>query len=75
MSEPAGLQDPQKVASVRRRIGFVSLLWWIAAGFGTIGLFQGLHAGWARLLFIGIAWTLAAFFTFAWWHLKGRGPQ
>ena len=75
MTEPADLQDPKRLASTRRRIGFVALLWWVAAGSGSIGLLQGLHAGWARLVFIGISWLLAIFFTFAWWQLpKGRLP-
>ena len=75
MSEPIGLQDPQKVAKVRRRIGFVALLWWIAAVSGGLGLAQGLHAGWARLLFLGIALLLAILFSYAWWQLhKGRLP-
>ena len=73
MTGTAGLPDPQRVASVRRRIGFVAFLWWIAAGFGSLGLLQGLHAGWARLVFIGISWLLAILFTLAWWQLpKGR---
>ena len=50
----------------------MAFLWWIAAGSGSIGLLQGLHAGWARLLFIGISWLLAIFFTFAWWQLHKR---
>jgi len=75
MSEPAGLQDPQRVAKVRRRIGFVAALWWVAAVSGGLCLVQGLHAGWARLLFIGFSWLLAIFFSFAWWQLhKGRLP-
>jgi hypothetical protein len=77
MTEPASsLPDPQKIASVRRRLGFVVALWWIAALAGALGLLQGLQAGWVRLLFIGIAWVLAIFFTYAWWQLrKGSLPQ
>jgi hypothetical protein len=75
VTEPGNTQKPQNVAGVRRRIGFVALLWWIAAGAGAIGLVQGLHAGWVRLLFIGISWVLAIFFSYAWWQLrKGSFP-
>ena len=76
MTEPVNTQDPHKVASVRRRIGFVALLWWISAGAGGIGVVQGLRAGWVRLLFIGISWVLAMFFSYAWWHVrKGSLPE
>jgi hypothetical protein len=65
--------DPIAVAGARRRLGFVAMLWWIAALAGTIGLVQGLQAGWVRLLFVGIAWVLAIFFSYAWWEVrKGR---
>ena len=75
MTEPAGFPDPERIAKVRRRIGFVAALWWVAAIFGALGLAQGLQAGWARLLFISLAWLLAIFFSFAWWQLhKGRLP-
>jgi hypothetical protein len=68
--------DPQNVAGVRRRLGFVALLWWIAALAGTIGLLQGLSAGWVRLLFIGISWVLALCFSYAWWQVrKGKRPE
>jgi type VI protein secretion system component VasK len=68
MTETQQKLDPQRVAGVRRRIGFVALLWWIAAIFGSMGLAQGTHVGWARLLFIAIAWVLAILFTYAWWE-------
>ena len=69
-------QDLHNVASVRRRIGFVALLWWISAGAGGIGVVQGLRAGWVRLLFIGISWVLAMFFSYAWWQVrKGSLPE
>jgi hypothetical protein len=70
MTKSANVQDPQNVAGVRRRLGFVALLWWIAAGAGTIGLVQGLHAGWLRVLFIGVSWVLAIFFSYAWWQVR-----
>ena len=73
--EPQSL-DPQKLASVRRRLGFVTVLWWIAAIAGALGLLQGLRAGWVRLVLIAIAWVLAVFFTIAWSQLpRGRQPQ
>ncbi len=75
MCEPAGFEDPQRIVKVRRRIGFVAMLWWVAAVSGGLGLAQGLQAGWARLLFVALAWLLAIFFSFAWWQLrKGRLP-
>jgi hypothetical protein len=65
--------DPQTIAGAQRRLGFVALLWWIAALAGTIGVVQGLHASWVRMLFIGISWVLAIFFSYAWWEVrKGR---
>jgi hypothetical protein len=74
MTEP-GI-DPKTAESARRRLGFVALLWWIAALAGTIGLVQGLSAGPMRLIFIGIAWVLALFFTYAWREVrKGRLSQ
>jgi hypothetical protein len=74
MSEPEILQDPKRLATVRRRIGFVAALWWIAAIAGALGLLAGEHAGWVRLLFIGISWVLAILFSVAWWHVP-KGPQ
>ena len=75
MTEPGNVDAPPNVAGVRRRIGFVAMLWWIAAVAGTIGLVQGLQAGWVRLLFIAISWVLAIFFSYAWWQVrKGRLP-
>jgi hypothetical protein len=76
MTEAGKSPDPPNVAGARRRFGFVALLWWIAAVAGTVGLVQGLQAGWVRLLFIGISWVLAIFFSYAWWQLrKGRLPE
>jgi hypothetical protein len=68
--------DPQAVASARRRLGFVALLWWIAALAGTIGLIQRLQTSWVRMLFVGISWILALFFSYAWREVrKGRLSQ
>ncbi len=76
MTEPEVTQHPPNLASVRRRIGFVAVLWWISAIAGTLGVLQGLHAGTMRLLFIGIAWVLAILFSYAWWHVgKGNLPE
>jgi hypothetical protein len=73
MTDSGKRLDPIAVASARRRLGFVAMLWWIAAFAGTLGLVQGLQAGWVRLLFVGIAWVLAFFFSYAWWQVrKGR---
>ncbi len=71
MTEPE--LNPKTVASARRRLGFVAVLWWIAAVAGTLGLLQGLSASWIRMTFIGISWALALFFSYAWWEVrKGR---
>lgn len=68
--------EPRNVAGVRRRLGFVALLWWIAALAGSIGLLQGLQAGWVRVLFVGLSWVLAIFFSYAWWQVrKGQLPE
>jgi hypothetical protein len=76
MTEPEVIQGQTNVAGVRRRIGFVALLWWISAAAGTLGVTQGLQAGRMRLLFIGIAWVLAMLFSYAWWHVgKGSLPE
>jgi hypothetical protein len=76
MTEPEGTRHQPNVAGVRRRIGFVALLWWISAAAGTLGVMQGLPAGRVRLLFIGIAWMLAILFSYAWWHVgKGNLPE
>jgi hypothetical protein len=73
MTEPEKTLDPKSVAGARRRLGFVALLWWIAAVAGSIGLVQGLSASWVRMLFVGISWVLAIFFSYAWWEVrKGR---
>jgi len=70
MTSPEKSLDPKTVASARRRLGFVALLWWIAAAAGTIGLVQGLLASWIRMLFVGIAWVFAFFFSYAWWEIR-----
>jgi hypothetical protein len=70
MTEPTPSPDPNKIASVRRRLGFIAVLWWIAAFSGAAGVVQGLQAGGIRYLFIGISWLLAVFFTYAWWQLR-----
>jgi hypothetical protein len=81
MTEPEFTQsevtrDRPNVAGVRRRIGFVALLWWISAGAGTIGVMHGMPAGRVRLLFIGISWFLAILFSYAWWHVgKASLPE
>ncbi len=76
MKEARETLTPQKIASVRRRLGFVALMWWIAAGAGTIGMVQGLQAGRVRVLSVGIAWVAAAFFSYAWWQVrKGQLPE
>ncbi len=68
--------DPQAVTKTRRRLGFVACLWWIAALSGSIGLIQGISAGWVRLLFVALSWVLALFFSYAWWEVRrGRVPQ
>ena len=75
-SEAPQTLTPQRVAMVRRRMGFVALLWWISAGFGTIGVMQGMQASRVRFLFIGVGWVLAIFFSYAWWQLrKGQLPE
>lgn len=75
MTETEKIPDPKSAAGARRRLGFVAMLWWIAAGSGTIGLVQGLSAGWVRLLFVGISWVLAIFFSYAWWEVRKGPPQ
>ena len=70
MTEEDKKLDPKEIASAQRRLGFVAILWWIAAFSGGIGLLQHLGAGWARLIFIGLSWVLAIFFTFAWWQVR-----
>jgi hypothetical protein len=70
MTEPEKSLEPGKVASARRRFGFVALLWWIAAGSGTLGVVQGFSAGLARWFFIVAAWVFAIFFSYAWWQLR-----
>lgn len=76
MTEPEATHHPPSLAAVRRRIGFVAVLWWISAIAGALGVLQGLQAGRLRLLFIGVAWVLAILFSFAWWYVgKGNSPQ
>lgn len=76
MTEHEVTQGQANIAGVRRRIGFVAVLWWISAGAGTLGVMQGLQAGRVRLLFIGLAWMLAILFSYAWWHVrKGSLPE
>jgi hypothetical protein len=73
MTKPEVTLDQPRLASVRRRIGFVALLWWISACAGTLGVMQGMPVGRLRLLFIGISWVLAFLFSYAWRHAgKGR---
>jgi hypothetical protein len=73
MTESEKSLDPKTVTSAQHRLGFVALLWWIAALAGTIGLIQGLSASWLRMLLVGISWVLAIFFSYAWWEVrKGR---
>lgn len=80
MMEPESEQtaqklSPEKIASVRRRMGFVAALWWIAAVAGAIGIAQVPPAGWLRLLLVGLLWLLAIFFSFAWWTLRNELPR
>ncbi len=70
MTETDENLDPQAVAKARRRLGFVAFLWWIAALSGSIGLIQGISAGWVRLLFVALSWVLALFFSYAWWQVR-----
>jgi hypothetical protein len=76
VTQPGVARVVSNVAGVRRRIGFVALLWWISASAGTIGVMQGMPAGRVRLLFIGISWLMAILFSYAWWHVgKGSVPE
>ncbi len=76
MTEDGKRLDPQTAAGARRRFGFVAVLWWIAAISGSIGIKQGLSAGLVRMIFVGISWVLALFFTYAWWQVRqGRLSQ
>jgi hypothetical protein len=72
--EPGKSLEPHDIAKVRRRLGFVALLWWIAAGFGTAGLMHGMAANWGRYLLVGLSWLLACFFTYAWWQVHKGLP-
>ena len=76
MNEPASSLDPERIASARRRLGFVAFLWWIAALSGLLGVLQGRSAGWLRLTFVGVSWLFALLFTFGWWQIrKGKFSQ
>ena len=76
MDDASNIPDEKADSDARRRLGFVALLWWIAALAGTIGVVEGLSAGLVRRLFIGSAWVLALFFSYAWWVVrKGRLSQ
>lgn len=76
MNEPANSLDPERIAGVRRRLGFVAALWWIAALSGALGLLQGRAAGGVRLTFVGVSWLFALLFTLGWWHIrKGKLSQ
>jgi hypothetical protein len=70
MTSPEKSLDPKTVASARRRLGFVAVLWWIAAAAGTIGLVQGLSKSWIRMLFVGISWVFAFFFSYVWSEVR-----
>lgn len=74
MTEAEKSLEPRAVMSAQRRFGFVAMLWWIAAVFGSIGLLQERSTG--RTVFVGISWVLVFFFTYAWWQVrKGRLSQ
>jgi hypothetical protein len=76
MTDTEKSPDPRTITGARRRFGFVAALWWIAAISGSIGIVQGLTAGYVRLIFVGISWVLALFFTYAWTQVrKGRISQ
>jgi hypothetical protein len=76
MTETPKSRDPVATARARRRLGFVAMLWWIAALAGTLGLIQRLQASWVRVLFVSISWVLAMFFSYAWWEVrKGHLPE
>ncbi len=63
--------EPRVVMSAQRRFGFVALLWWIAAMFGTFSAIQEASIG--RKIFVGISWVLAVFFSYCWVQVrKGR---
>ena len=62
--------DPVRAAKARRRLGFVSALWWIAALSGTLGLAQGTAVGWARRMTVVASWVMALLFTYAWRHAR-----
>jgi len=67
--------DPKRLATVRRRLGFVAVLWWISAVAGTLGLLQGREASWVRIVFISIAWLASAIFSFVWWSMRTDQTQ
>ena len=70
MTGPGNGIDPKIAATARRRLGFVAILWWIAALAGTLGILQGGSAGWIRYTFIAISWILALVFTYAWQEVR-----
>jgi len=60
--------EPRTVMSAQRRFGFVSLLWWIAAVFGSVSVVQEPSIG--RKIFVVISWVLAIFFTYAYIQVR-----
>jgi hypothetical protein len=76
MTEAEKIPSTQDVAVVRRRLGFMVLMWWLAAGAGTVGIVQGLAAGWMRYFWVSLAWFMALFFSYAWWKVRnGQQPK
>lgn len=74
MAESEKGLEPRAVMSALRRFGFVALLWWIAAIFGTLSAVQEPSLG--RKIFVGISWVLAIFFSYCWVQVrKGRLSQ
>lgn len=74
MTEPENNQAPRPVMSAQRRFGFVALLWWIAAAFGTFSVVQEHSIG--RKIFVGVSWVLAILFTYMYLQVrKGRLSQ
>jgi hypothetical protein len=79
MSENKENLDPQMVARVRRRMGFITILWWVAAAFGSVGVgrahAQGQSTNLGRLLLVAAAWMMALFFSYAWLQVRKGTPQ
>jgi hypothetical protein len=74
MTENEKSLEPRAVMSAQRRFGFVALLWWIAAAFGTFSVVQEPSIG--RKIFVGVSWVLAIFFTYAYSQVRrGRLSQ